>query len=109
VTCKRFAAACWSRRSVSRGEEPWETEIPVEIARPFAAGKFAVTFDQWDACVADRGCNGYEPEDAYWGRGKRPVNSNRLESSSDGPGTRDRIGAFLRHGKRLHPTAEGKQ
>jgi formylglycine-generating enzyme required for sulfatase activity len=27
----------------------------VTIAKPFAAGKFAVTFDEWDACVADTG------------------------------------------------------
>ena len=47
----------------------------VTIARPFAVGKFAVTFDEWDACVADGGCNGYkaQPADEGWGRGKRPV------------------------------------
>ena len=45
----------------------------VTIARPFAAGKFAVTFDEWDACVADGGCNNYRPSDEGWGRGKRPV------------------------------------
>ena len=39
----------------------------------FAVGKFAVTFDEWDACVADGGCNGYRPKDEGWGRGKRPV------------------------------------
>ena len=30
----------------------------VHIAWPFAVGRFAVTFDEWDACVADGGCNG---------------------------------------------------
>ena len=25
----------------------------VTIARPFAVGKFEVTFDEWDACIAD--------------------------------------------------------
>jgi formylglycine-generating enzyme required for sulfatase activity len=45
----------------------------VTLARPFAAGKFAVTFDEWDACVADSGCNGYKPHDEGWGRGKQPV------------------------------------
>jgi formylglycine-generating enzyme required for sulfatase activity len=49
-----------------------ETEVPVTIPRPFAVGKFAVTFDQWDACVADRGCT-YRPNDEGWGRGNRPV------------------------------------
>jgi formylglycine-generating enzyme required for sulfatase activity len=50
-----------------------ETQIPVEIAHPFAVGKFAVTFDQWDACVAEGGCNEYRPNDEGWGRGNRPV------------------------------------
>jgi formylglycine-generating enzyme required for sulfatase activity len=50
-----------------------EEQVRVTIARPFAVGKFAVTFDQWDACVADGGCNGYRPKDGGWGRGNRPV------------------------------------
>jgi formylglycine-generating enzyme required for sulfatase activity len=45
----------------------------VTFARPFAVGRFAVTFDEWDACVADGGCNGYKPSDQGWGRGQRPV------------------------------------
>src|SRR5262245_63132951 len=35
----------------------------VTFARQFAVGKFAVTFDEWDACVADGGCNGHRPDD----------------------------------------------
>jgi formylglycine-generating enzyme required for sulfatase activity/uncharacterized caspase-like protein len=45
----------------------------VTIGKPFAVGRFAITFDEWDACVADRGCNGYKPADQGWGRGRRPV------------------------------------
>jgi formylglycine-generating enzyme required for sulfatase activity len=45
----------------------------VTIAKPFAVGRFAVTFDEWDACVADGGCGGYKPWDQGWGRGQRPV------------------------------------
>jgi formylglycine-generating enzyme required for sulfatase activity len=45
----------------------------VTIARPVAVGRFAVTFDEWDACVDDGGCNGYRPSDQRWGRGSRPV------------------------------------
>jgi formylglycine-generating enzyme required for sulfatase activity/uncharacterized caspase-like protein len=55
---------------------PLSSEGPqhqITIARPFAAGKFAVTFDEWDACVDDGGCNGYRPSDQGWGRGSRPV------------------------------------
>ena len=39
----------------------------------FRIGKYEVTFDQWDACVADGGCGGYLPDDEGWGRGNRPV------------------------------------
>ncbi len=45
----------------------------VTIARAFAVGRFEVTFAEWDACVADGGCNGYRPSDEGWGRGNRPV------------------------------------
>jgi formylglycine-generating enzyme required for sulfatase activity len=45
----------------------------VTIARPFAAGKFEVTFAEWDACVAGGGCDGYAPRDQGWGHGARPV------------------------------------
>lgn len=38
----------------------------------FAAGKFEVTFEQWDACVAEGGCS-HKPVDQGWGRGRRPV------------------------------------
>ena len=53
-----------------------DTEGPlhrVMIARPFAVGKYEVTFAEWDACAAAAGCNGYRPEDRGWGRGKHPV------------------------------------
>src|SRR6516225_8231796 len=55
------------------GRIPGEEQVCVTIAQSFAVGKFAVTFDQWDACVADGGCNGYRPSDQGWGRGNRPV------------------------------------
>jgi formylglycine-generating enzyme required for sulfatase activity len=45
----------------------------VTIAQPFAVARFAVTFDEWDACVAAGGCEGYRPDDNGWGRGRRPV------------------------------------
>jgi len=45
----------------------------VTIARPFAVGRFSVTFDEWDACVGDGGCGSYRPEDEGWSRGRRPV------------------------------------
>ncbi|TNE60932.1 MAG: hypothetical protein EP335_18025 [Alphaproteobacteria bacterium] len=45
----------------------------VEIPGPFMAMAYEVTFDQWDACVADGGCGGYRPADMGWGRISRPV------------------------------------
>ncbi len=50
-----------------------ETQVKVTIPAPFAVGRFAVTFAEWDACVADGGCGGYKPGDERWGRGKHPV------------------------------------
>jgi formylglycine-generating enzyme required for sulfatase activity len=45
----------------------------VTFAKPFAVSRFLVTFNAWDACAADGGCNGYTPEDEGWGRDHRPV------------------------------------
>ena len=56
-----------------RGRFGNETQHPVEIARPFAIGRFSVTFAQFDACVKDGGCDGYRPADEGWGRGDRPA------------------------------------
>jgi formylglycine-generating enzyme required for sulfatase activity/uncharacterized caspase-like protein len=51
-------------------------EVPqhrVVFGHAFAVGRFSVTFDEWDACVADGGCNRYRPDDKGWGRGRQPV------------------------------------
>jgi len=48
-------------------------QVDVAILRPLAVSRFVITFDQWDACVADGGCNGYRPDDNKWGRGRLPV------------------------------------
>ena len=45
----------------------------VTIGQPIAVGRYEVTFAEWDACVADGGCNDYKPKDEKWGRGNRPV------------------------------------
>src|SRR5262245_65730416 len=50
-------------------EEPRRRVI---IARPFAVGRFKITFDEWDACVDAGGC-WHRPDYAGWGRGRRPV------------------------------------
>jgi formylglycine-generating enzyme required for sulfatase activity len=45
----------------------------VEIAKPFAVGRYAVTFAQWDACFAEGGCGHRRLGDLDFGRGKRPA------------------------------------
>jgi formylglycine-generating enzyme required for sulfatase activity len=58
------------------GSNDFDNEKPphrVTIRQPFAVARFAVTFDEWDACVEAGGCNGYRPDDHLWGRGNRPV------------------------------------
>lgn len=62
----------------SPGNEPGRDadEGPVRgvaLGKALAFGRLEVTFDQWDACVAAGGCNGYLPSDEGWGRGNRPV------------------------------------
>jgi formylglycine-generating enzyme required for sulfatase activity len=60
----------------SMGEQGHTREMPmhqVTIGYLFAAGRFDVTFDEWDACAADGGCGMYRPNDNGWGRGRRPV------------------------------------
>ena len=70
------------------GSEESEDEKPVHevvIAKPFAVGKFEVTFDEYDACVAGGSCvqevclqgipcvTHTKLHDMGWGRGRRPV------------------------------------
>ena len=56
------------------GRADWEgPQRQVRIGKPFAAGKYEVTFAEWDACVAAGGCRGHRPDDMGWGRGRRPV------------------------------------
>jgi formylglycine-generating enzyme required for sulfatase activity len=57
----------------SQGDTDEHPQHNVTIAKPFAVAKIELTFAEWDACVADGGCNGYRPDDNGWGRGQRPV------------------------------------
>jgi formylglycine-generating enzyme required for sulfatase activity len=43
----------------------------VSFAKPFAIGKFEVTFDEWDSCTAEKQCP--KVDDKGRGRGRRPV------------------------------------
>jgi formylglycine-generating enzyme required for sulfatase activity/outer membrane protein assembly factor BamD (BamD/ComL family) len=62
----------------AEGNEPEKPVHRVIITRPFAIGKYEISFDEWDACYADKGCE-HNPSDEgpfmfnVKGRGKNPV------------------------------------
>ena len=60
----------------------YETPVHRVTVPAFKMGKYEVMVAQWEACVADGGCNGYFPSaevfshpgpDASWARSNRPV------------------------------------
>lgn len=59
------------KMGASGGKDDERPVHDVKIAKPFAIGTHEVTFAEWDACVADGGCQ-YKP-DADWGRDRQPV------------------------------------
>jgi formylglycine-generating enzyme required for sulfatase activity len=54
------------------GDDEERPQHKVTIARPFAVGRFAVTFDEWEAAYG-RGGVKHNPGDEGWGRGRHPV------------------------------------
>ncbi|MGC6398985.1 formylglycine-generating enzyme family protein [Sphingomonas sp. FW199] len=60
-------------------------QVEITIAKPFAVGRYELTWDEWERCVAKRGCKdnsriGFNAQsgagrsgDAGYGRGRRPV------------------------------------
>lgn len=44
----------------------------VVVDKPFAIGRYEVTFDEWQHCVDAGGCKS-QPADDGWGRGRHPV------------------------------------
>jgi formylglycine-generating enzyme required for sulfatase activity len=44
----------------------------INISKPFYMGRREVTFDEWDACLSEGGCQ-YRPGDRGLGRGLRPA------------------------------------
>ncbi len=71
----RIPAGSFLMGSPSSEEDRNDDEGPqhrVEIAQPFAVGRYEVTFAEWDACRSAGGCS-HNPDDRGWGRGNRPV------------------------------------
>ena len=54
-------------------EQQAEAQHRVTIATPVAVSKFEITFEDWNACVSDGGCDNARPNDEGWGRGRHPV------------------------------------
>lgn len=52
------------------GEDP---QHKVTIRQPFAVGRFTISFDEWDACLADGGCDGFKGTEFGYGRGRLPA------------------------------------
>jgi len=50
-----------------------EPRREIHFKQAFAAGRDAVSYAEWDACVAEGGCNNFLPGDMGWGRGQQPV------------------------------------
>jgi hypothetical protein len=60
------------------GEDPLHR---VNIPRPFAVARFKISFDDWDACVADNGCDGIRGDDNGFGRGRLPAYGISFEAA----------------------------
>ncbi|RTL71675.1 MAG: formylglycine-generating enzyme family protein [Hyphomicrobiales bacterium] len=58
------------------GSDEKDDEKPIHtvtIAAPLAVGRFTITFDEWDGCVAHGGCPARGVAGANFGRGRQPV------------------------------------
>ncbi len=68
-------SGCFWMGSAADDADGYYDERPqhkVTIAYKLAIGRYPVTFEEWDACVADGGIS-HKPEDMGFGRGKHPV------------------------------------
>ena len=63
----------WMGSPDGEGDESERPRHKVKIDKRFAVGKFEVTWDDWEACVAMRGCESKSSDDSPFGRGRQPV------------------------------------
>jgi formylglycine-generating enzyme required for sulfatase activity len=70
VPAGQFSMGASENEAASTPDE--RPQHQVSFAQSFSVGRFAVTFDEWEACLAAMGCS-YRPSDQNWGRGKQPV------------------------------------
>jgi formylglycine-generating enzyme required for sulfatase activity len=63
----------WMGSPDGEGDDNEHPRHKVKIDKPLAVGKFEVTWDEWEACVKMRGCDGNQTDDGGFGRGRRPL------------------------------------
>jgi formylglycine-generating enzyme required for sulfatase activity len=63
----------WMGSPDGEGNDSEHPRHKVKIDKPFAVGKFEVTWDDWEACVRMRGCDGRPTSDSDWGKGRLPL------------------------------------
>jgi len=71
----RIPAGRFQMGSTPNDDSADEDETPrhdVTIAKPFALGKYEVTFAEWEVCVRAKACTN-PGNDNDWGRGRQPV------------------------------------
>ena len=64
------------KMGAASGEALADTAFPqhaVTFRKAFAVGIYDVTFNEWDNCLNDNGCDGYPAASNDWGRSNRPV------------------------------------
>ena len=64
--------SAWRDRNRNESVNVHETPAHEVDISSLAVAKHEITFDQWQACVDEGGCNGYSPE-AKWGRENIPI------------------------------------
>ena len=77
ITSGTFQMGCVSNKACGADEKPVH-EVTIKA---FEMGKYEVTFDQWDECVKQKGCE--FPAKKFWGGGKQPVVSMSWDDAQE--------------------------
>lgn len=77
ITGGTFQMGCVSDKGCRSDELPVH-EVSI---KPFEMGKYEVTFDQWDECVKQKGCQ-FDAR-KFWGGGKQPVVSMSWDDTQE--------------------------
>lgn len=67
----QISGGIFRQGDVEKLGEPWRNPVRQVTVKPFAIGKYEVTFEEYDRYVISEGKP--LPADQHWGRGQRPV------------------------------------